>query len=74
MSVSDVARTSVTRALAVPRGSVPVAARSTSPVRADAAPAGPTACRASTRPDADTNATVTKARLRAVPPSHAESR
>ena len=74
MSVSDVARTSVTRALAAPRGSVPVAARGTSPARAEAEPTGPMACRASTRPAADKNATVTAARLRAVPPSQAESR
>ena len=74
MSVSEVARTSVTRALAVPAGSGPAAARRTSPPRAAAAPAGPMARRASTRPATDRNASVTPAWSRSRPPSQAENR
>ena len=74
MSVSDVARTSVTRALAVPGGSGPAAIRLASPPLRQLRPGEPIARRPSTRPAADRNVTRTAARLRVVPPSHADSR
>ena len=72
MLVSVVASTSVTRALAAPAGTVPVAARGDSRCPPVPLPTGPVVPRPSTCPVADRNATVTAALLCDVPPSQAD--
>jgi hypothetical protein len=63
----------VTRALTACLGTSPAAALAASPCPPATLPTGPIVRRASTRPAADMNATVTDARLRVAPPSQPDN-